>query len=193
MADSHFVLLPQTPWAGPAAFLVSGPELDLHRGVALDPPEEPFCYELRVDPKAEEPSQFPPLDLHYAGKGHLLMSEKMVRCLKSSGVDNVQFFDCEVVYIVTGETKQYQVANIVGLVKALDADKSDCEVNEDGIVESFFTLRLDKERIAPLDLFRMYESFHTIIVSKRVKENLESQSVTGLLFVTEEEWTPGML
>jgi hypothetical protein len=159
----------------------------------LDPPEGVLQYELRVDAQAQDPSQFPPLDLHDAGKGHLLMSDKLVVCLENLGVDNIQFFPGEALYLPSGETRRYQVANIIGLVEALDVDASDCEVDEDGFVENFYSLRLDADKIAPYDLFRLYESFHTIVVSKRVKEGLESQSVSGVRFVTETEWEPGML
>lgn len=193
MTDSHYVLLPQSPWAGPTASQIAGPEVDLHRGVPAKEPTAPFVYELRVDDAADDPAEFPPLDLHHAGDGHLLVTPKLVECLKTAGVENLQTFPAQVTYAATGATVDYRTANIVGLVSALDTDASQCEVDENGLVEVFYTLRLRADKLAGLDLFRLHESFHTIIVSRRVKEALESASITGLLLLTQEEWQPGML
>jgi hypothetical protein len=192
MAD-YVALLPRTPWQGPSASPVDASGLDLHRGVLVEPPSGVLRYELRVEPKAERPRDFPPLDVHDAGDGHLLMSERMVECLRTAGVDNIQFLPGEAVYMPTTETLSYQVGNIIGLVQALDVAASDCVVDDDGFVEMFYTLRLDEDRIAALDLFRMYESFHTIIVSGRVKRALEAHGITGIQFMSEEDWEPGTI
>jgi hypothetical protein len=178
MSDTHYVLLPRTPWAGPTAFQVGGPEIDLHRGTAVDTPGEPMRYELRVDEKADNPQEFRPLDLHDPGKGP---------------VESLQFCPAQVTYAPTGEAVDYQIANIVGTVSALDQEASDCEIDEDGFVETFFTLRLDPARVADHDLFRMYESFHTIIISRRVREALEAAKITGVQLLSQDEWQPGML
>jgi hypothetical protein len=193
MSDTHYVLLPRTPWAGPTAFQVGGPEIDLHRGTAVDTPGEPMRYELRVDEKADNPQEFRPLDLHDPGKGQLLMSPKLIDCLKAVPVESLQFFPAQVTYAPTGEAVDYQIANIVGTVSALDQEASDCEIDEDGFVETFFTLRLDPARVADHDLFRMYESFHTIIISRRVREALEAAKITGVQLLSQDEWQPGML
>ncbi len=193
MTDKHLVLLPRTPWAGPAAFQIAGPETDLHRGREMDPPDTPYRYELRVDNKADDPTNFPPLDLHDAGKGHLLMSNRLVDCLDSIHVDNLQYFLAEVVDLQTGGILQYQTANIIGLVSALDIAASVCRIDEDGFVEDFSTLVLDPAKTLDRDLFRLYESFHTIIISKRVADALKKAGITGAMILPQEEWRPGML
>lgn len=171
----------------------SGPDIDLHRGVHVEPPKQKIHYELRVDDKVDNPLEYPPLDLHDAGRGQLLMSPKLVTCLNDLAVDNVQYIPAEAVYVPSRAVVPYQLGNILGLVKALDVAASDCEVDEDGFVETFFSLRLNKAQIESLDLFRMYESFHTIIVSRRVRDALEAADVTGARFLADQEWQPGML
>jgi len=193
VTDTHFVLLPQTPWAGPAPILRDGPDIDLHRGVPVEPPTQKLRYELRVDKSVDNPVEYQPLDLHDPGNGQLLMSPKVVKCLADLGVDNVQYIPAEATYVPTGAVLPYELGNILGLVKALDVEASDCQVDEDGFVETFFSLRLNKAEIESFDLFRMYESFHTIIVSRRVREALEAAGVTGVLFFADTEWQPGML
>lgn len=193
MSDTHFVLLPESPWAGPTAFLQGGPDLDLHRGVPVAPPSERLRYELRVDKHAPHPREFPPLDLHDPGNGQLLISEKLQQVFKDSGVSNLQLFSAEVRYALTGEILHYQVANILGMVKALDTAEAECQLDDDGFLEGFTTLRLATDNIAGFDLFRMYESFHTIIVSSRVKQALEAHSISGIRLLKDTEWQPGML
>lgn len=193
MTDRHYILLPESEWAGPVPFLMSGPDLDLHRGVPVSLPTEVLRYELRVDKQAKDPKDFPPLDLHDPGNGQLLMSEKLLKTFHDCGVDNLQLLSAEVRFAHSGLTLNYQIGNIIGLVKALDVGASECQVDEDGFVEGFSTLRLSEDRIAGQDLFRMYESFHTIIVSSRVKDALEAQSITGMQFLRDEDWLPGML
>lgn len=193
MTDTHFVLLPRTPWAGPSPVLRDGPDTDLHRGVPVDPPTQKLRYELQVDKKADKPLAYPPLDLHDAGKGQLLMSPKLVKYFNDLSVDNMQYIPAEATCLPSGEVLPYDLGNILGLVKALDVEASDCQVDEDGFVETFFSLRLNKLQIESFDLFRMYESFHTIIVSRRVREALEVAEITGIQFLADTEWQPGML
>ena len=113
----------------------SGPDIDLHRGVHVEPPKQKIHYELRVDDKVDNPLEYPPLDLHDAGRGQLLMSPKLVTCLNDLAVDNVQYIPAEAVYVPSRAVVPYQLGNILGLVKALDVAASDCEVDEDGFVE----------------------------------------------------------
>jgi hypothetical protein len=193
--NAHYIFLPSAPWAGPMPSLLKEQDkLDLHQGeVVYTSVEEPLRYELSVETNAEDPHLFPPLDLHDAGKGHLLMSDKLVKCLLNSGITNIQFFDAIVNYVPTGEVLKYKVANIIGLVQALDTDASDCEIDEDGFVECFWSLVLKNDNTLSLDFFRMYESFHTIIISKKIKEAIESENITGIKILSESEWEPGML
>lgn len=193
MSGNHYILLPETPWAGPSGFQVDGPRLILYRGVWVSPPNERLRYELRVDGKAKDPTAFPPLDLMEASDGHLLVSPGLEECLSNAGVANVQYFDAEVTYRPTGTLVPYRVANILGLVAAFDRQASECELSEDGEVIDFLTLRLDEVNADGHDLFRLYESFQTIIVSERVKACLEAARVTGLRVIAPEQWIPGML
>ena len=101
----------------------------------MEPPKQKIHYELRVDDKVDNPLEYPPLDLHDAGRGQLLMSPKLVTCLNDLAVDNVQYIPAEAVYVPSRAVVPYQLGNILGLVKALDVAASDCEVDEDGFME----------------------------------------------------------
>lgn len=193
MSAKYFIMLPESAWAGPTAFKVAGPDTDLHRGERVDQPDEPFEFDLRVDDHADDPSEFPPLDLHDPGKGRLLLSPRFKACLADAGITNVQYFPAKVVYAVTGETYRYDVANIVGLVSALDVEASDCFVDEDGNVETFDSLRLDETKLAGHDLARLYEEFHLIVISENVKKAIEDAALTGVTILKDEDWEPGML
>lgn len=193
VGDDYFALLPRTPLLGPSASCMNARGLDLHRGTLMQPPKDVLRYELRVEPEATNPLTVLPLDLHEAERGHLLMSERMVRCLENAGITNIQFFPGEAIYLPTRAVLPYQVGNIVGLVRALDESAAECVTDEDGMVETFNGLRIDRRRVAGLELFRMYESFHTIIVSRRIREALESHHITGVWFMGEADWEPGTI
>jgi hypothetical protein len=108
-------------------------------------------------------------------------------------VDNLQLVPVDVVYTANGATPEYKIANILGVIKALDTAKSECTVDDDGYVENFSTLRFAEKQIAGHRFFRMYESFHTLVISEAVKEALEADKITGIRILKDEEWEPGML
>lgn len=188
----YYALLARGPWAGPTAHYMDS-RFDLHRGVLVTPPTNPLRYELRVDANKEGPSAFPPLDLHDARRGHILVSERMKQCLDDAGVDNVQYLRGEAIYIPTGEKLSYHVANIIGLVRALDIDASQCSIDENGIVEKFDRLHIDESASHSLDVFRLFETFLLVIVSERIRRTLERACISGIRFMSEENWEPGTL
>jgi hypothetical protein len=190
--DTHYVFLPTKPWAGPTAYRLSGPDLDLSRGMLIEAPVEPFRFELRVVAEANTPSDFLPLDLHAVADGSLLMSPTVISALGQIGVDNLQFFPCQARHAATGIDLEYRVANIVGLVRALDISQSQCEFDEDGGIVTFDTLRLDRTKISTFDIFRLFENGRMIIVSRRFKEGLEARRITGVRFISEDAWAPGV-
>jgi len=191
--DTHFVLLPTTDWARPRAYRVGGPDLNLMDGTLVDPPASPFQFELRADSEARDPAGWPLLDLYDEGHGRLLVSPGLVLALQEIGVDNVQLFSCETTCALTRARVEYHVANIVGLIKAVDLAKSTCDVDENGAVETVYRFRFDCPRISTFDIFRMWEARSIIVVSRRVKETLQVRGSTGMRFLRDVEWEPGLI
>jgi hypothetical protein len=193
MESQYFVMLARTPWAGPTAFRLHSFTFDLQNGRLEAAPEQPLRYELRLQSDAPAGASFPPCDLHNAGYGQLLMSPKMVSTLSAAGVDNIQYFDCEVTDAATGHRLEYKIANVVGALKALNVAASDCEVDEDGFVETFYSMRIDAQKARGQDMFRLFENLVMVIVSERIKKAVESANLTGVQFVADIDWQPGSL
>jgi hypothetical protein len=193
MESKYFVLLARTPWAGPSAARLHTFPFDLQNGRIEAHPPGPLRYELRVQADAPPDGSFPPCDLHNAGYGQLLMSKKMVEALQGTGIDNIQYFDCEVVDATLGQRLDYKVANILGVVKALDVEASDCEVDDEGFVETFYSMRIDQEKVRGFPLFRLFENLVMVLVSERIKNAIDSAELTGVQLVADSDWEPGSL
>ncbi|MDX2019883.1 MAG: hypothetical protein SF187_06560 [Deltaproteobacteria bacterium] len=190
---NYFVLLARTPWAGPTAFTLHDFSFDLQNGRTERAPPAPLRYELRVQEDAPKDESFPPCDLHDAGSGQLLMSPRMISALAEAGVDNIQFFDCHVQNAQNGEQLEYKVANVLGVVKALDVEASDCEIDEDGFVETFYSMKIDSKKAKGCSLFRLFETLVMVIISERVKIAIEGAGLTGIQIVADSDWEPGDL
>ena len=194
MSQNYFIMLPGGPWAGPNSVQISGEKVDLLDGSLITKDfKEPFNFELRVDSQADNPLDFPPLDYFIGSEGRLLMSQRFIECLKNISVTNIQLFDTTTKYVPTGEFLPYKLVNIIGAISALDKEKSECIVDADGFVEAFETLSLDESKIKGFDIFRLYERLGLIVISKRVKECIISNGLTGIDIISDNEWEPEMI
>lgn len=193
MATNYFVLLARTPWAGPTAIRLHDFPFDLQNGRLEQKPSGLLQYELRIQSDAPKDEAFMPCDLHNAGYGQLLMSPRMISTLAAAGIDNIQYFDCQVRDASSGQELPYKVANVLGVVKALDVEASDCEVDDDGFVETFYSMKIDPTKAHELNLFRLFENLVMVIVSERIKNALETAGLTGIQLVADTDWEPGSL
>lgn len=179
------------PWGGPDPFILSGPDLILDDGVICDDPQQPYDVLLKVDKKAENPADFPPGDIHSLDSGYLF-SARFIELLKKLNVDNIQYFDAKVTYEPTGRQLPYKAANIIGIVSGLDLDNSTVEFDEDIIID-IERMCFDENKMQGLKMFRLNESIMHIVVHRSIKEAIEEAGFTGFLFVTDEEYEPGMI
>jgi hypothetical protein len=193
-ADAQFfILLNDVPWAGPTAHRVSGSDEMMNLGQRLDAPPGPLAYELRVDPKAQQPLDFPPLDWHDPAGGQPLFSRRMVQVLGQLGVGNIETYPASVVYQPTGAVLDYGVVNVIGLVEALDHTASDLIMSSRGRLIGINSMRLDPAKCQGLDLFRLREQPGTLIVSAALAKRMTEAGLTGLRLLQDHEWQPGMI
>lgn len=193
MSDSrYFIMLSDPPWAGPIAHLANGPEVETNNGVSLGEVSGQFDIQLRVDAKAENPLSFPPLDLHGPSK-RLLLSDRFVRLLESLGVDNVEYLDARVTFVPDGSDPAYRVANFLGVVQGLDRNRSDLDMDEDGFIFGMNAIVFDDSKIGVHKIFRLAEDVMFLIVHEDIKLAAEKAGLTGIRFVADEDWQPGMI
>lgn len=192
MKETEFyIMLADPPWAGPCAKVISGPDIRVYDGERIQGIGEPFKILLSVESKAKI-IDFPPLDIHGPHRT-LLFSQSFIEILKKLEVDNVQYFDAEVTYEPENAKYSYKVANVIGLVKGLNIEKSDLIFSPQGNVVSIERMYLDEEKCSGQKMFRLQEDSMLIIVHRCIKEAVETAGLQGFMFVTDDEYEPGMI
>ena len=120
-----------------------------------------------------------------------LMSKKLANTLTSAGVDNLELFPAIVKNNQTGQTFEYQVYNVIGLVAAMDRQNSDYEsyknMNPVGGA-SIYELVLDESRIQDLLLFRLSENISTLVVHETIKNKIEEMGILDITFIKPENY-----
>lgn len=192
MTNKYFIMLADTPWAGPAAKVVKGPDIMVNDGVSLDNVKEGFEIHLSVDDEAENANEFPPCDIHGPGRS-LMFSKRFIEILISLGVDNIQYFDADVTYLPTGAKYPYKVSNIVGAVSGLDMDQSEVLLSPRGNVIEIERMKLDEDKLKGHKIVRLQESVSLIIVHESIKKAVEDAGLTGFLFISDDEYEPGLI
>jgi len=185
-------MLVDTPWAGPIAKVISGPDIMVDDGVFIDNVKNNYEILLSVDEQADNPEEFQPCDIHGSTR-NLMFSSRLIDILNKQGVDNIQYFNANTIYEPTGEQYNYKIANVLGIISGLDMDKSDVILSRKGNVLEIEKMVLDEEKMQGHNIFRLQESIMHIVVHKTIKEAIEAEKLTGFMFVPDEEFEPGML
>lgn len=193
MDDKNFYLmLIDTPWGGPTANVIKGPDMFVNEGVFIHDVTETYEITLSVDKQAKDVDAFLPCDIH-GPSSTLIFSEQFIDLLTTLGVDNVQYLNAEVTYAPTGEKVPYKVANIVGAISGLDMDKSSVILSRQGNVLEIEEMCFDESKLLGHKIVRLQESVMHMVVHKSIKEAIESAGLTGFMFLTDDEYEPGML
>jgi hypothetical protein len=192
MTEKNFyIMLNAPPWGGPDPVMIDGPDFMIDDGVVCDDEQQPYEVVLKVDNKAENPSDFPPCDIHSLDSGYLF-SQRFIDVLKKLNVDNIQYFDAKVTYEPSGLQLPYKAANIIGIVSGLDLDNSEVELDDD-IVIDIESMCFDESKMEGYKIFRLNESIMHVVVHRSIKEAIEEAGLTGFMFVTDDEYEPGMI
>ncbi|MBN2436783.1 MAG: hypothetical protein JXK07_16095 [Spirochaetes bacterium] len=192
MTNKYYIMLADTPWAGPTAKVVKGPDIMVNDGVYLDNFKEGFEIHLSVDDEAEDANEFQPCDIHGPART-LMFSKRFIEILISLGVDNIQYFDADVTYLPTGAKYPHKVSNIVGVVSGLDMDQSEVLLSPRGNVIEIDRMKLDEDKLKGHKIVRLQESVSLIIVHESIKKAVEDAGLTGFLFLSDDEYEPGLI
>jgi hypothetical protein len=121
-----------------------------------------------------------------------LFSERFIKLLSDLNVDNIQYIKAKVTYEPTGLQLPYKAANIIGIVSGLDLDNSEVEFDDD-IVIDIESMCFDESKMQGHKIFRLQESIMHVVVHRSIKEAIEEDGLTGFMFVTDDEYEPGMI
>lgn len=115
--------------------------------------------------------------------GAPLMSTDLINVLVANGVNNLQTFDA----IITDREKNqtytnYKSVNVIGLISAVDLDKSeytDLGIGGDGVPSNLFfkTLVLDESRCSELLMFRLAEKVSALVIHASIRKAIETSPV----------------
>ncbi len=192
MDKNYFIMLVDTPWAGPTANLKSGPDFFVNDGLFIKESTQLYEFNLEVDSGADDVNNFPPCDI-YGPTKHLLFSSKLIEILSEQNVDNIQYFDSKVIYSPTQTAVEYNVANIIGVISGLNMEKSELMLSPMGNVMFIDKMVFDEEKMKEHKVFRLKEKPTLLIVHKSIKEAIETASLKGIMFVSDDEYDASMI
>ncbi len=119
-----------------------------------------------------------------------LMSRRLADAVRASGVDNIDFYEAEIIDEATGAVLREHLAfNLIGTVAAADLAKSRFRA-EDGplITVNFESLAIDGDKARGALMFRLAESTMGIVVHESVKQVIESRGIDTLNFLPPADW-----
>ena len=150
-------------------------------------------YEFLIEYKNSNKEQVsqPPLDIMQTGKS-LLFSDRLIMLLKKLNIENIQYFIANVIHRPTNALVEYKVANIVSAISGVDMDNSELIMDDDIIID-IDRLVFDENKMRGHNIFRLEESILHVVVHKSVKEAMECANITGVMFLTDDEFEVGMI
>jgi len=162
------------------------------KGAPLPETEEipdPITFDLRpYYEEAEGDAQYMPSFLRASAP---LWRDDLIQALREAGVDNIECYNTAIRDPDNGEVHtNYKAVNIVGLVAAVDWDKSKATVPPDGSARTDVDLdgfSVDASKTGQFLLFRSAESTNGILIHESVKRHLEQKGFTDLAFYPPEE------
>lgn len=120
----------------------------------------------------------------------LVFSKRLRDLLQNIAVDNIQYFDFDIVDPKTNDVyTDYKIANVVGLVDCVDKSESDLKYFNSGNIKRIRKLVLDESKIPPeLNVFRLSNRSTLTIVRQSVKDAVVNAGITGCVFYKVEEY-----
>jgi len=189
---NYYLMLTDTPSTAPHVEVIKGPDITVNDGVSIDDVTEEYEIALSVDKKIKNIAECSPCDIHGPSRS-LLFAKRFIDLLAKHQINNIQYLNADVTYTATNEKVAYKVANIVGIVSGLDLDKSTVISSRQGNILEIEEMVLDEDKLSGHKIFRLKESIMHIVVHKSIKEAIEKAGLTGFMFLTDEEYEPGML
>ena len=161
-------------------------KLGLNFGKGLEVPGK--FKEIVITRKKSHPGNLTDNLLAYGATG-FVFNKKIRNILKKLNVNNIDYYKAVLDDEITGEsTRDYQIANIIGVVKCIDMEKSEFRLDVNNRIESIKKLVLDQDELWNTDLpiFRIAEYFPIVLVHNILKEAFEKEGVTGLGYMKPE-------
>ena len=121
-----------------------------------------------------------------------VMSKRLCDVLHNAGVDNLELFPATLKNNQTGQVFDYYVYNVLGLVAAMDLQKSVYETykGEKPFADTtVHELAIDASKVNDLLFFRLAENVSTIVVHESIKQAIESAGIDTVSFIKPEDYS----
>jgi Immunity protein family (Imm11) len=119
-----------------------------------------------------------------------VVRKDFARALREGGADNIDYYDVTIRDPQTGQTwNDYLLANVIGVVDAIDMQKS--EIDPDSPPDTavlFDKIVIDDSRTRGLQIFRPLHKQSDLLVSKELRDHIESKNFKYVEFVEPEEY-----
>jgi len=191
MSNNYFFMIATSPAFGPTVEVINAPSVRTTKGKRIGDLDESFRIELVVDRSAPVDGEYPPRDIHESAK-FTFFSRRFIDALSSLGVDNIEYFEADVLDTFTDQKLDYCAVNILGKINAVDKDNSDL-IMVGGNMIDVEKMVLDESKIQEHKIFMLGEFPMLIVVHKSIKEIVEKQGFTGFMFFSEAEYEPGII
>ncbi len=145
--------------------------------------EKPIIFDSKIT--VQEAMKF---DQIINNSDSLLVNQKVIDILMKLVPEEVQFFDTEI-RCKDGIITNYKLVNVTQAVKGVDHEKSlyDKMINAD-VISGFMRLKLLGNCMGDYKIARLEESHGHILANEEIKQAFETARVTGLRFVTPEDY-----
>jgi hypothetical protein len=112
-----------------------------------------------------------------------LWSDRLVNAMRQAGVDNFEAYPVELDGPRVGEESPiYWAVNVLGLVAAVDLERSQLKLGDERADPEPEQLVLDDKKAAAFRMFRLMESPDLVLVDAEVRASLERQGLADLEF-----------
>ena len=110
-----------------------------------------------------------------------LVSDKVKAVFESAGIDNVQYFPVQLLHPSSGAVvASYWLTIVLGLLDAIDRDRSTGKLHKVLKIYRWRSIVIDDSRARGLDLFRVVDKRQLMIISERLKVQLEAAALSGV-------------
>lgn len=164
-----------------------GGDISFERGEVVSAlPVSKIIYTMTDDSSMGKMTDHLSLDEVYG----LVFSLRLCELLYSLKIENIQYFDLDIVNPKTNDIyTDYKIANVFGLVDCVDKDKSDLKYYASGDIKRVRKLILDETKIpSAAKMFRLFNRKILIIVHESVKTAIYNAGITGCVFYKVEDY-----
>lgn len=117
-----------------------------------------------------------------------LFHDDIIETLNKLDIDNIQYFPVDILSPDNTLEEGYSIANIIGLVDAVDMDNSTLGEKIGNIRQTLYSFTVDEDKAKGLHIFRILHAPSLIIISEWLKEQLLEHEVEEVVMYPTEDY-----